>query len=65
MRRFLAILISIITTFAIIETFYIFSATDKDIVSKKAQLSIAAITITLPLVLLSIWLWKNKRTNNG
>ncbi|MEJ5994232.1 hypothetical protein WG904_07330 [Pedobacter sp. Du54] len=61
MRRFLAILLTIITIFAIKETYYIFSSTDPELVRKKAQLSMVAITITLPLILLTLWLWSGKR----
>ncbi len=61
MRRFLAILLTIITLFAIKETFYIFTTTDQDIVSKKTQFSIVAISITIPLILFTLWLWTSKR----
>ncbi len=61
MRRFLAILLTIITLFAIKEAFYIFTTTDQDIVSKKTQFSIVAISITIPLILFTLWLWTSKR----
>lgn len=61
MRRFLAVLLTIVTILAIKETFYIFNTTDQDIVSKKAQYSIVAISICLPLILFTLWLWTGKR----
>lgn len=61
MRRFLAVLLTIVTIFAIRESIYIFNSNDQDIVAKKAQLSIAAVTITLPLILFTFWLWLGKR----
>ncbi len=61
MRKILAILFTLVTIFAIKETFYIFTATDPDIIKKKTQLSIVAISITLPLIVLTLWLWNGKR----
>jgi hypothetical protein len=63
MRRALAIITSIITLFAIKEGFHIFSSTDKDIVNQRSILIVIALSIIIPLVLLSLWLWSPKRNN--
>ncbi len=60
MRKILAILFTLVTIFAIKETFYIFTTSDPDIINKKAQLSIVAISVTLPLILFTLWLWIGK-----
>ena len=61
MRKILAIICTIITLLAIKETIYILTTTDVAIVAKKTQLSIAAISIILPLIVLSLWLWKPRK----
>jgi hypothetical protein len=61
MRRIFAILLTFLTLFAIKESFYIFTTTDPEIVNKKAQFGIVAISITLPLLLFTLWLWSGKR----
>ncbi|MES2653709.1 MAG: hypothetical protein V4663_18360 [Bacteroidota bacterium] len=61
MRKIFAVLFTLVTIFAIKETFYIFTATDPDIINKKARLSIVAISVTLPLIVLTLWLWSGKR----
>lgn len=63
MRKILAILFTLITIFAIKETFYIFTTTDQEIITKKVQFSIVALSITLPLALFTLWLWRGKRKN--
>jgi phosphate starvation-inducible membrane PsiE len=61
MRKILAILFTLVSIFAIKETFYIFTTTDAEVVHKKVQFGIVAISITLPLLLLTLWLWNGKR----
>ena len=61
MRKILAIIFTIITILAIKETFYIFSTVDPEIIRKKAQYSIVSLSITLPLLLVTLWLWSDKR----
>lgn len=61
MRKILAIICTIITLLAIKETIYILTTTDVAIVAKKTQLSIAAISIILPLIVLSLWLWRPRK----
>lgn len=60
MRKILAIICTIITLLAIKESIYIFTTNDALIVAKKAQLGIVAVSIILPLLILSFWLWKPK-----
>lgn len=65
MRRFFAILFTVLTILAIKESIYIFNSNDQDITNKKAQLSIVAISVTLPLVLFTLWLWSGKRNQRA
>lgn len=61
MRKILAALCTVITVFAIKETVYIFTSTDADIVSQRNQLELTALSITVPLVILTLWLWISSR----
>lgn len=65
MRRFLAILLTIITILAIKEAFYIFTTTDTEIVKKQTQYNILSLSIVLPLVLLTLWLWSGKKNQES
>lgn len=67
MRKVLAIITSIITLFAIKEAYYIFTSTEKDIVNQRPILIVIALSITIPLFVLSLWLWKpkNKQVDNS
>lgn len=60
MRRIFAIVSSIITLYAIKEGFTIYFSTEKDVVGQKPILLVIALSIIIPLVLLSLWLWKPK-----
>lgn len=64
-RRIFAVIVTVITLWLIKETIYIFNSTDADIAAKRDQLKIACISLAIPLVLLSFWLWrpKVKKTN--
>lgn len=62
MRKGLAIVFTIITILALKETIYIFSSTEPDIARKKIQFGIVAISITLPLMIFTLWLWRGKRS---
>jgi len=57
MRRFLAVICSLLTLFAIRETVYIFTTMDKDVVSQRSMLILTSLSITIPLFILSFWLW--------
>ncbi|MFA6276325.1 MAG: hypothetical protein WC622_06225 [Pedobacter sp.] len=66
MRKILAVIVSLITLFAIKEGFHILNATDKDIVNQRSILIVIALSIIIPLILLSLWLWtprKNRPEN--
>lgn len=63
MRKILAILCTLITLYALKETFYIFTSNDIEIVKQRPILIIISLSISLPLALLSLWLWKPKRTD--
>lgn len=61
MRKILAIIVTVLTIFAVKESIYIFTSTAPDILRNKIQLSIVAVSITFPLLLLTLWLWSGKR----
>ncbi|PWS26069.1 hypothetical protein DHW03_18665 [Pedobacter yonginense] len=61
MRKIFAILFTVITVFAIKETVYIFTSTDADIANQRSQLELTALSITVPLVILTLWLWISSR----
>ena len=60
MRKILAILCTLITAYALKETFVIFTSKEAEIVAQRPILIIIALSITLPLAVLSLWLWKSK-----
>lgn len=65
MRKVLAIILTLITLYAIKETVYIFISSDAEILSHKRQLIVIAFSITFPLIILTLWLWRPKpKTNN-
>lgn len=64
MRKVLAAIVSIITIFAIREGFNIYTSTEKDVIGQKPILLVIALSIILPLLLLSFWLWKPKAKNS-
>lgn len=59
-RKFLAVLLTILTLYAIKETVVIFTSSDVEIVSHRKQLILIAMSITVPLIILSLWLWRPK-----
>lgn len=58
MRRIFAVICTLLTLYAIKETIFICLAKDPDIVAQRAILVTAALSITIPLLILSLWLWK-------
>lgn len=62
LRKIIAILVTIIALWAVKETFVIFTSTDADIVAKRSQLILASLSISIPLVVISLLLWRPKRT---
>ncbi|SEQ95393.1 hypothetical protein [Pedobacter rhizosphaerae] len=61
MRKFLAVICSLLTLFAIRETVYIYTTVDQDVASQRSMLILTALSITIPLFILSFWLWIPKR----
>ncbi len=63
MRKILAILCAIITLYLIKEMFYLFTTSDVEIIKQRPILLVIELSITIPLILLGIWLWgsKNKK----
>lgn len=64
MRKLLAVLSTIITIFAIKEAVYVLISTEPDMVKQKPILIIIALSICIPLILLSLWLWSPRKKNN-
>jgi len=64
MRKLFAVLSTIITIFAIKEAVYVFMSTEPDMVKQKPILIIIALSICIPLILLSLWLWAPGRKKN-
>jgi hypothetical protein len=65
MRKVLAVILTLITLYAIKETIYIFISNDAEIVTHKRQLIVIAFSITFPLILLTLWLWRPKPKMNN
>lgn len=59
-RKIIAVLITIITLWAIKETVFIFSSSDGAIAAQRAQLKLASLSITIPLIIISLLLWRPK-----
>ncbi|WP_343534119.1 hypothetical protein [Pedobacter sp.] len=58
LRKIIAVLLTIIAIWAIKETIFIFTTSDADIAVKRGQLKLASLSITIPLVIASLWLWR-------
>lgn len=65
MRKILAVIFTLLALLAIKESAYLLTTGDAEILAKKTQLSIAAISITLPLIILSLWLWRPRDKKNS
>lgn len=63
MRKILAVICTIITLYVIKETFLIFTSNNAEVVAQRPILIVIALSIGLPLILLSIWLWRPKNKN--
>ncbi len=65
MRKVLAFITLAITLFAIREGYFIITSTDKAIAGQKAIWIVIALSIIIPLILLTLWLFKPKpKTHN-
>jgi len=60
MRKVFAVLATLITLYVLKETYYIFTTTDAEIVKRKSQLILVSLSILVPLIILSLWLWRPK-----
>ncbi|RZL36799.1 MAG: hypothetical protein EOO96_06260 [Pedobacter sp.] len=63
MRKIFAILCSLLTIYAVKETVVIFISDNAEVIAKRPILIVIALSITLPLAFLSLWLWKPKNNN--
>lgn len=64
MRKIFAIITTILTFLALKKGFTLMMSTDKDIAGQKPILIVIAISIILPLLFLSFWLWKPKKDSS-
>ncbi len=64
-RKILALVVTVITLWLIKETVFIFTSNDADIVAKRGQLQIASVSLSIPLTLLSFWLWRPRAKNEN
>ena len=60
MRKLLAFISTVVTFFAIREGYHIFTSTEKDIIGQKPILMVIAVSLIVPLIFLSLWLWRPK-----
>lgn len=65
LRKIIAVVVTVIALWAIKETVVIFTSTDADIVAKRDQLKLASLSITIPLVIISLLLWRPKPKGEG
>ena len=61
MRKVFAFITTMVVAIAMKEAYHIFTSTEKDIIAQKPILIVIAISIIIPLILLSLWLWRPKR----
>lgn len=60
MRKILAVIVTIVTIFTIKEGYSVFTSTEKDVIGQKPILIVISLSIIIPLILLSFWLWRPK-----
>lgn len=65
MRKVFAVICTIITLFAIKEAVYVFTSTEPDMLKQKPIMIVIALSICIPLVILSLWLWSPRKKNNN
>ena len=61
MRKVFAILCTIITLGALKETIRIFTTNDADVAGQRPILIVIALSILIPLIVLSLWLWSPRK----
>ncbi|SDH64480.1 hypothetical protein SAMN05421827_13328 [Pedobacter terrae] len=61
MRKLFAFLSTIITIFAIKEAVYVFISREADMVKQRPILIVISLSICIPLIVLSLWLWSPGR----
>ncbi|RDC55414.1 hypothetical protein DU508_17745 [Pedobacter chinensis] len=64
MRKILAVICTLITLFALKETINIFITNETDIVKQRSIFIVIALSIAIPLVILSLWLWKPRHNQD-
>lgn len=61
MRKIIAIASSIITILLFKELVYIHLSSDPELIQKRTQYTLVVVSLALPMLLLSFWLWRGKR----
>ena len=64
MRKILAVICTLITLFVLKETFNVFITDEHDIVKQRSIFIVIGLSISIPLIILSFWLWSPGRKNN-
>lgn len=64
MRKVFAVICTIITLIAIKEAVYVFTSTEPDMVKQREIMIVIALSICIPLIILSLWLWSPRKKNN-
>lgn len=60
MKKIFAVISTLITLFALKETVNIFITDEADIVKQRSIFIVIALSILIPLIILTLWLWKPK-----
>ncbi|TCD04375.1 hypothetical protein EZ449_17190 [Pedobacter frigidisoli] len=65
MRKVFAVVCTLITLFALWETINIFITDEADIVKQRSIFIVIALSITIPLFILTLWLWKPQNNQDN
>jgi len=60
MRKVFAVICTLITLFVLKETINIFITDETDIVKQRSIFIVISLSISIPMVILTFWLWKPK-----
>ncbi|WP_316801364.1 hypothetical protein [Pedobacter frigidisoli] len=64
MKKVFAILSTLITLYILKETYVIFTSLEPDIVKQRPIFIVIYLSILIPLIVLSFWLWSPRRKDD-
>lgn len=64
MKKVFAILSTLITLYTLKETYVIFTSVEPDIVKQRPIFIVIYLSILIPLIVLSFWLWSPRRKDD-